>query len=586
MAGRGLPPLPFRRRLPFLIPLLAAIVLAVAVFKASEVYFLSEERAKAEGRLSLYQSSVMAELDRFSHLTYVLAQDAAVLATAEGGNTDVLNERLRRFADKAGLDAIYLMDVAGSTIATSNHGRPDSFLGHNYGFRPYFQQALGGRQGRFFAIGTTTGLPGYFIADAVLGADGTPIGVIAIKISFARLEQSWRKSGEQVLLANEDGVVLLASEPDWRYRVLFPLSDGQRRRIIDARQFPGRSLEPMDWRPGVDQRAVITGREQLHLTAAIPPHDWTLHYFASDDRAVARSWLLTLLVGCAAGLALILFQVQRARRISAALARSEREEAELRRANERLASEIEERRTAEQRLKRTQEELERASRLAALGRLAASVTHELGQPIAAMRNHLVAAEMAPIDTAKLSARIGALVDRMEGITRQLKFFATPDAETLAVVDLNAALRDAAALVAPNLEAAKAELRLDLCPDLGGVRGSRLRIEQVMTNLLRNAIDASEDHAAPLIEVETGAGGDGIWFEIRDNGHGLGEATLAELQEPFVTTRESGRGMGLGLAISAGIVQDHGGTMTGRNRDTGGAVFRVAFPATSAKDDQL
>ncbi|NSY40728.1 sensor histidine kinase [Leisingera sp. ANG59] len=573
------------RLIPFLISLVVTIAVAAGVFRVSSAYFRSEEVSKAEGRLSLYQSSVVAELERFSHLTHVLARDAAVIETAGGADTGALNLRLEDFAAKAGLDAIYLMDTAGVALAASNFRQPGSFVGQNYAFRPYFQQALQGGQGRFYAIGTTTGLPGYFIADAVRGPDGSPAGVVAIKIGFQPLEQSWSGAGEQVLMANEDGVVLLASDPAWRYRVLAPLTAGQRQRIKAARQFPGQDLAPLEWQAGEGPRAVIAGREQIHLTASIPPHGWTLHYFASDDRAAARSWLVTSLVGFAAGLALILFQVQRARRIGAALARAEREEAQLRRANEMLASEIEDRRTAERRLKRTQDELERASRLAALGRLAASVTHELGQPIAAMRNHLVAAEIDRKGRSGLPDKIGALVDRMEGITRQLKFFATPDAEAQAAVDLNAAMRASAALVAPNLEEAGAGLRLDLCPAPVSVQGSRLRIEQVMTNLLRNAIDASEDSAAPLIEARTGAADGEVWFDIKDNGHGLGEATLADLQEPFVTTRESGRGMGLGLAISAGIVQDHGGTMTACNRDAGGAVFRVAFPVRPAEEEQ-
>lgn len=573
------------RLISFLISAVVALVVAAGVLRISSAYFQAEELSRAEGPLSLYQSSVIAELERFSHLTHVLAQDAAVIDAAGGKDTGALNLRLEDFAAKAGLDAIYLMDLNGVAIAASNARQPDSFVGQTYAFRPYFRQALNGKQGRFYAIGTTTGLPGYFIADAVRGANGALAGVIAIKISFQLLEQRWNSSGEQVFLANEDGVVLLASNPAWRYRVMAPLSETLRQRIKEARQFPDQELEPLEWQAGEGPRAVISGREQIHLTATIPPHDWTLHYFVSDDRAAARSWLVTSLVGFVAGLALILFQVQRARRISAALKRSEREEAQLRRANEMLASEIEERRTAERRLKRTQDELERASRLAALGRLAASVTHELGQPIAAMRNHLAAAEIAPEGAGALPIKISALVDRMERITRQLKFFATPDTETPAAVDLNAAMRASAALVAPNLAAVGANLRLDPCPGPVTVLGSRLRVEQVMTNLLRNAVDASEDTASPQIEAHTGAAAGEVWFEVKDNGHGLGTATLADLQEPFVTTRESGRGMGLGLAISAGIVQDHGGTMTARNRATGGAMFRVAFPAMPAKDDQ-
>lgn len=573
------------RLIPFLISAVLTIAVAAGVFKISGAYFRSEEVAKAEGPLSLHQSAVIAELERFSHLTHVLARDAAVIDTASGRNTGILNRRLEDFAAKAGLDAIYLMDRAGVAISASNFSQPGSFVGQSYAFRPYFQQPLQGGQGRFYAIGTTTGLPGYFIADAVRSADGEIAGVIAIKIGFQQLEQSWRSSGEQVFLANEDGVVLLASDPAWRYRVLAPLSEGQRQRIKDARQFPGQPLELLKWQAGDGPRAVISGQEQIHLTAAIPPHGWTLHYFASDDRATARSWLVTLLVGFAAGLVLVLIQVQRGRRISAALARSEHEEAKLRRANELLAIEIEDRKTAERRLKRTQDELERASRLAALGRLAASVTHELGQPITAMRNHLVAAEIDPGGRGPLSGRISALVDRMEAITRQLKFFAVSGADTFADVDLNGALRAAAALIEPNLAEAGARLRLELSAELAAVTGSRLRIEQVMTNLLRNAVDACEDSADPLVTVRTGVSDGEVWAEIEDNGHGLGQSTLAELQEPFVTTRESGRGMGLGLAISAGIVQDHGGTMTARNTAAGGALFRVGFPVAGQEMEE-
>ncbi|WP_417248397.1 sensor histidine kinase [Celeribacter sp.] len=557
---------------------------AMGVQRLSYGYFKSEELAKAEGRLSLYRTSVSAELERFSHLTHVLARDSYVIATATGGDTVTLNLRLEDFADRAGLDAIYLMDGDGLTIAASNHAAPTSFLGQNYAFRPYFQDAREGRQGRFYAIGATTGLPGYFIADAVRDRGGNVQGVIAIKIAFADLEDSWRRSGEQVILANGDGVVLLASDPAWRYRVLRPLDAEQRAAIVAARQFSKQPLAPLDWVDRGGSKATIGGEERLHLTTAVAPHDWELHYFTADDRAVALSWLVTAAIALLAGIALFVFQYQRTQRIGRALRRSEEEEAQLRQANERLEREIEVRRTAERRLQRTQSELERASRLAALGQLSASVTHELGQPIAAMRNHLAAAEIGAGSTSPLTEKIGDLVERMEGITRQLKFFARSDRDPFDAVDLRDALHAAAALVEPNLTAAGATLHVEAPDDPVFVHGSRLRIEQVFTNLLRNAVDAVEDVDVPTVRVTMGTDDGDVWIEISDNGHGLGAATLADLQEPFVTTRESGRGMGLGLAISASIIKDHEGTMSARNAESGGAVFRVTFPARDGEED--
>ncbi|MCI5038445.1 MAG: ATP-binding protein [Donghicola eburneus] len=546
-------------------------------------YFQSEELTKARGRLSLYQSSVSGELERFSHLTYVLARDPFVIETAGGGPTNILNGRLEEFARQAGLDAIYLMKPDGFTVAASNHRDPGSFVGQNYAFRPYFQYALAGEQGRFYAIGTTTGLPGYFIADAVYDFLDELSGVIAIKIDLSELEQSWAGSGEQVFLANSDGVILLASDPSWRYRTLAPLTKERRKEILEARQFSGQDLAPLNWSVLKGQRAQIAGSERLHLVARELPHGWNLHYFASDDQAVTRSWLVTALAVILAAIAFIAFQIQRARRVEAELKRSEREEAELRQANERLAAEVQERMTAERRLKRTQNELESASRLAALGRLAASVTHELGQPIAAMRNHLVAAEMGSGAQSRLTANVAGLVDRMEGITRQLKFFASSSIEDFKEVDLRDAVRASLDLVAPNIEQCAVDVRLKLPSARLPIRGIRLRVEQVMTNILRNAIDATEESDAPRVEVRAGKTDEEVWVEIEDNGHGLGQATLSDLQEPFMTTRESGRGMGLGLAISASIVRDHNGTMAARNADTGGAVFRVTFPLISPED---
>ena len=564
--------------------LLILLILGVAAgaYWASARYFRAGEVTRAEGRLSLYRSTVVAELNRFSHLTFVLSQDPFVIATAAGGATGPLDARLADFAGQAGLDAIYLMDPDGLTISASNAGQSGSFVGQNYSFRPYFTDAMAGRQGRFYGIGATTGLPGYFIADPVLSDTGEVLGVIAIKLDLSVLEQSWREGGEQVLLTNADGVVLLASDPAWQYRTLAPLDADQRAAIASARQFSGQALEPLDWQPGEAGRSEIGGQEVIHLTGGDLPHGWQLHYFASVDPVTTRSWLATVLALVLAGGVGVVALVRRNTSIRAALTRSEAEEAALRQANERLAVEIEDRRTAERRLERTRDELARASRLAALGQLAASVTHELGQPITAMRNHLAAAELGA--GTGLTPRLTGLVERMEGITRQLKFFANPGEDALGPVDLVAAMDEAVKLVQPNLEAGEIALSQDRPAAPVIVRGNRLRIEQVMTNILRNAVDAMEDGDDRALSVSVGGDAENAWFEVADRGHGLGDASLADLTEPFVTSRASGQGMGLGLAISAGIVTEHHGVMRAWNRPSGGAVFRVEIPLAQLSEE--
>src|SRR6056297_2824323 len=563
---------------------LTALGVVLGVFLISLGFFRSEEQAKAEGRLSLYRSMVISEIERFSHLTYVLARDGHVIDTAAGRAPSALDRRLAAFAGKSGLDAIYLMRPDGLTIAASNAGTPESFVGQDYGFRPYFRTALAGGQGRFYGIGATPGLPGYFIADPVRGPEGGLLGVIAIKLDLTDLEETWRAAGERVLLVNDDGVVLLSSDPGWRYRTLGTLGAAQRARIAQDRQFSGQTLGPLDWQPTANSRAVIGGAEHLHLQGALGSHGWVLHYFADDSAAVTRSWLLAGIVTTLAGGGLLASQVRRTRRIGAALRRSEAEEAQLRQANERLAVEIEERRAAERRLKRTRDELERASRLAALGQLAASVTHELGQPIAAMRNHLTAAEFSGAAQGGFATRISGLVDRMESITRQLKFFARTQGDSIGAVDLRDVARAAVTLVEPNIAAADVRLDLRLSEAPVDVRGNRFRLEQVLTNLLRNAVDAMADSDRRDLTLSVGADGMTGWCEVSDTGHGLEGAALSDLQEPFFTTRGSGQGMGLGLAISASIVEEHAGKMSARDRPGGGSVFRVEIPLAEGEDD--
>ena len=393
-------------------------------------------------------------------------------------------------------------------------------------------------------------------------------------------EQTWRDAGEQVFLANSQNVILLASDAGWRYRSLNTLTAADRAQITQSRQFTGQALDRLDW-SSEGGTARIDGQDRLHVVSAELPHGWHLHYLASDAPAVTRAWLTSGVLVILAALALLFAQYQRGQRLGAALRRSEEEEEALRAANTALAREIEDRRRAERRLQETREELGRASRLAALGQLSASVTHELGQPIAAMRNHLAAAEIAGRD-GKLAGVIGGLVDRMDGITKQLKFFARTDKDAFEDFDLRSSVTAVLELMAPGIEDGAITITYNPPQSPLIVRGAKLRIEQVLTNLMRNALDAMDDTTDPVMTIRLGQSGSTVWAEVADTGHGLGKATLSELREPFVTTRESGQGMGLGLAISSGILEDHGGRLEARNRTaTDGAVFRMILPRPAA-----
>lgn len=552
-------------------------LLAAGLYWASFSLFKSQEIEKAQARLTLYRSTLETELRHFAHLPFLLSLDPVVTRTLAGGPTKPLDYRLARFAQSAGLDAIYLMDDTGDTISASNAKGPNSFKGQNYAFRPYFQAAQQGELGEFYGIGVTTGIPGYFYAMPVRPPETDLDGVIAIKIDLSAVQETWQASGERIILANNDGVVLLASDPDWRYKTMAQLSAQQRSRILTSRQFGTEHLNPLDWTFDNARQTATVGQERLlYLSTSDLPNSWTLHFFVPGDQAVTRAWLVT---GGFLTLALMLFslaQVNRLRRVRSALQKSEREETELRSANARLAIEIEDRRAAQRNLQKTQAELERAGRLAALGQLASSVTHELGQPIAAMKNQLVASEMT-VGPSPLSNKMQNLVDRMESITRQLKFFSRKGRDSFERFDLCEAMDAALELLEPSIKDRRAHIDFVRPVEATTVMANKLRIEQVMTNIVRNALDAVYDADVRRIEITMGQTSRDVWFTVADTGHGLRGKTLDDLQEPFATTRESGEGMGLGLTITAGVVTDHGGTIQADDRSTGGTVFRVILP---------
>ena len=568
---------------------LALIGLAASVLIGSLTAFRADETERARVRLGQLSAALSGEIERIAHVPFILAGDQRIAAAARGLPPPGLNDRLAMVAARTGLEAIYVMDAAGLTVAASNHDEPGSFLGQRYDFRPYFLEAIAGRTGTFFGVGATTRRPGYFVAMPVPDASA-PAGVVAAKLSLTAIERQWAADGEAVYVTDADGIVLLAADPAWRYRTLGPLGPERMAVARGSRQFAGASLLPFDAIARDGSPVPRVEGATLHVAGGNLPNGWVLHYLADDGAARVKAWLAAGATLGIATLLLLVRQHRRTTRVRAALGSAVAREGELRRMNERLAVEIEERRLAEHHLERTQEELRRASRLAVLGQLAASVSHELSQPIAAMRNHLMADEIhraragaaaGPPTGGRSAARMAGLVDRMEAITRQLKFFGKPGDSMVTAIDLRDVVPEALSLVGPNAEAAAVELATDLPPGPVAVRGNRLRVEQVLVNLARNGIDAMEEGGGGRLSVSCGREGEWAVLSVADEGPGLADRTIDELTEPFATTRASGKGMGLGLAISREIVREHGGTLLARNGPAGGAVFEVRLPHAGA-----
>jgi two-component system C4-dicarboxylate transport sensor histidine kinase DctB len=258
----------------------------------------------------------------------------------------------------------------------------------------------------------------------------------------------------------------------------------------------------------------------------------------------------------------------------------QRESAELRRLNARLQREIAEREKVERTLQVAEQSLAQSSKLAVLGEMSAAVSHELNQPLSAMKTYLAGARLLlqrkrPEEALVSFQRIDDLIDRMGAITRQLKSYARKGAEAFEPFDARAAISSALAIMEPQLKTRKVTIMRTIPSGPVMVLGDRLRLEQVLINLLRNALDATKATPEPVVEIILVQGAM-VSLSVRDNGPGITD--LDAMFEPFFTTKAPGEGVGLGLAISSGIVTDMGGRLTAHNAPSGGAVFEVSLPA--------
>ena len=218
--------------------------------------------------------------------------------------------------------------------------------------------------------------------------------------------------------------------------------------------------------------------------------------------------------------------------------------------------------------------------------MSAAVSHELNQPLAAMKTYLAGAKLLlqrhrPDEALSSFQRIDDLIGRMAAITRQLKSYARKGGDDLRPVDLRDALSTGLAMMEPQLNQMEIRITQTIPREPVMVLGDQLRLEQVIVNLLRNALDAMKHLDERELDIMLSSG-EVAKLSVRDNGHGIDN--LDQLFEPFYTTKKPGDGVGLGLAISSGIVSDLGGRLIARNGADGGAVFEIQMPILNKKTE--
>lgn len=557
-------------------------------------------RDGALAALPLAAGTLTGEIEKQRLVPLVLARDDAVRdALRRAGKTQetALDDKLRAIAADASASAIYVIDTAGIAISASNAGEPGSFVGIDYNFRHYFTDAMTKGAASQYGLGTISGRPGLYLASRV--DDGkTPLGVAVLKVELDGVEANWRSSGFVVFVTDERGVVLATSRPEWRFHALAPLSAADAATAHAQLQLAETGFEPLPIRRGAgDGLATIdnAGKSRQFvevvqdLPGAVP--GWRLWLLTPADAAltsaVNTARLTTLLALLLTGLlAYVLLRRRRARHLrQEALARMNAElesrvstrTAELTRSNTALAGEIAERENAEAKVRRLRDDLAQANRLSILGQIAAGVAHEINQPVAAIRTY---AENAGhfLHGGKVESVAGnltsivSMTERIGAITSTLRTFARRPGVAASPLPVREAIDGALSLLSGRIRDSGVTVVKPRGTASPTVMASRIRLEQILVNLLQNALDALKDRPDPRIEIELAERDDRVLVSVRDNGPGLGPEAAGNLFMPFQTTKE--RGLGLGLVISQEIAQELGGTLRLDPGSTKGASFTI------------
>jgi two-component system, NtrC family, C4-dicarboxylate transport sensor histidine kinase DctB len=549
----------------------------------------------SSARLTLYDGTLREALSRYAFLPYVLAQDIDVqqlLETKSG--SDVVDRYLEKLNREAGSEAFFVMDSAGDTLSSSNWRDELTYVGQNYLFRPYFIDTQAGRTGRFFAIGATTGRPGYFFSHPVM-TSGRNVGAAVVKVDLTPLQDDWHNGGETVLVSDSNGVVFLSSSADWNYRTLTPLSPEQLDRIRAGKQYGHQSLSQMP----VTTLEVLT--EDLHiiklnkvrylmLSRSLPGLDWNMHHLVSLVPVMKQARLVAVNGTILALLILALVLYGRERRLKEISRRRVREAEAFREMNIRLQEEIVEHNRTERVLRETQDELIQAGKLAALGHMAAGIVHELNQPIAAIKTYVASCRLLAErgHGEKLNEALGAIkgtTEHMASITAQLKSFAHKAPQSLEPIVVQESLKEVLTMTTALLRDDSVELTTEICHQPMVVSCHRGWIKQVLLNLIRNAVDAMHQSKQRQLKIKVVDKHSEVEITVADSGTGIAEHIAKELFTPFVTTKDVGDGLGLGLSICNRIIADLGGTIRAENRQLGGAQFVVCLPLADRSEEE-
>lgn len=567
-------------------------------------YFIALNNARKnlqfglEKQLQQVVNELRITLERHAYLPALLSTEQKIIDFVKPYNSknlavdnslqqEKMNLILERNNNISDTSVIYIMRLDGTTIASSNWESENSFLGKNYAYRPYFQQALQNILGRYYALGSVSGERGYYFSSSII-ADGKVIGAVTVKVAIDDIEFTWGE-GIDFMVTDSRGIVFLSSQENWNLKALLPLSEQQSEELIKSRRYGQKEIPPLkdteiDLGNYSFQKVKIDNTDYEVLSKKMELADWdvrVLGKYSGMRKEISSSMLNSaLLIFLLAALASLIYRFQQQRKNYELHIREE------------LELKVAERTRA---LKQSQEDLIQAAKMAALGHLSASITHEINNPLSAIRayadnaSQFLKKEQFEMVESNLS-EISTLTESMAAITRQLKAFSRKSKGELVPVNLERAINNALSIVNPKIQSSGVNVHKEAFSEKSEdsesvVKADEVWLGQILVNLLSNAISATRNNTQREIWIdikEQIIDKQLFWcIQVIDNGTGIDEKTLPHIFEPFFTTKPSAKGLGLGLSISFNLAKDMNGSLKARNSDEGGAIFTLCLPSTTS-----
>ena len=546
------------------------VVLLVATNSFFTSKYLNDIKQEGEIRLTQNERNIVNELQKNSVIPQFLVRDQSIWNALLSNNFSSLPQMFFEFIDEISIESITLMDRTGQIVAVA--GKEN--LNVNSSNKIIFNTAISTNDTVMNIIEKDENEFGFFYSRKIEN-DQRVLGVLSIEVDLKKFENSWKSAGERIFISNGEGKIVLATEPTWK-----GLSDDLAWKNQNSKNIIKRGYSvAKGWVDSNESDQYFNDSSFVRFNKNIPILNWKMSSFENYsgvrervNTILALEILIFLLL-----LVLSLYSLNRKKILRLNL--FEEETIKLRELNKKLETEMEQRKRVEKNLLAVEQTLEQHSKLAALGEMSAAISHELNQPLAAMKTYLAGASLLlkrnrPQETVAALMRIDGLIHRMGEITKQLKSFARKNTESFVPLNFNDAILEAMSIMEPQLKQSGIKIDTNIPSEPVLIVGDQQRLEQVIINLIRNAIDALDDTELPSITISLYKN-NSVRFSIRDNGKGIND--LEKLFEPFQTSKDPGKGLGLGLAISSNIISELGGSLSGENLTPTGAEFTIKLP---------